>query len=115
MHILNYTTRLYHTIKYLKLKQIVWRFLYLFPRSITNTKSFPIINSSISFNGVSKNNVTLDYDNFTFLNETHQLLDTGWDDLSISKLWRYNLHYFDFLRQKEQNKIEFQKTLFING
>ncbi|HCF03046.1 alginate lyase family protein [Flavobacterium sp.] len=111
MHILNYTTRLYHTIKYLKLKQIVWRFLYLFPRSITDTKSFPIINSSISFNGVSKNNVTLDYDNFTFLNETHQLLDTGWDDLSISKLWRYNLHYFDFLRQKEQNKIEFQKNI----
>jgi uncharacterized heparinase superfamily protein len=34
---------------------------------------------------------------FTFLNEEHDLGGRGWDDASISKLWRYNLHYFDHL------------------
>jgi len=32
-----------------------------------------------------------------FLNEEHDLDSIGWDDSSISKLWRYNLHYFDDL------------------
>lgn len=34
---------------------------------------------------------------FRFLNETHSLGQSGWDDENISKLWRYNLHYFDDL------------------
>ena len=38
---------------------------------------------------------------FRFLNETHDLADHGWDDLSLEKLWRYNLHYFDDLNAKD--------------
>jgi len=34
---------------------------------------------------------------FRFLNETRDLTDCGWDDISIPGLWRYNLHYFDDL------------------
>lgn len=38
---------------------------------------------------------------FRFLNETHVLAEPGdWDDLSIDKLWRYNLHYFDDLNAR---------------
>ncbi|MCO5091024.1 alginate lyase family protein [Bosea sp. (in: a-proteobacteria)] len=36
-------------------------------------------------------------DRFCFLNETHTLAECGWDDPTIGKLWRYNLHYFDDL------------------
>src|SRR5690606_27536097 len=32
---------------------------------------------------------------FRFLN--HTAAPDGWDDPSLSKLWRYNLHYFDYL------------------
>lgn len=32
---------------------------------------------------------------FRFLNEAHDVSDVGWDDAELSKLWRYNLHYFD--------------------
>jgi uncharacterized heparinase superfamily protein len=35
---------------------------------------------------------------FRFLEETHDLASLrGWDDPAVSKLWRYNLHYFDDL------------------
>lgn len=38
---------------------------------------------------------------FRFLNEVHSVKNGDWDDPTISKLWRYNLHYFDALLQKE--------------
>lgn len=34
---------------------------------------------------------------FCFLNEAHSLSHHGWDDPGLSRLWRYNLHYFDDL------------------
>ena len=37
-------------------------------------------------------------DIFHFLNETRSMGEmSGWDDPAVSKLWRYNLHYFDDL------------------
>jgi uncharacterized heparinase superfamily protein len=42
-----------------------------------------------------------DVDTFVFLNESGALSDLGWDSAakadSVSKLWRYNQHYFDDL------------------
>jgi uncharacterized heparinase superfamily protein len=34
---------------------------------------------------------------FTFLNESSDIGPNDWDKASLSKLWRYNLHYFDDL------------------
>jgi len=92
--------RLYHTVKYLKIKQIVWRGIYLFPRFITPEKGCPK-SHSIPFIKIAKQGVTEDYDHFLFLNEENQLSKIGWDNPLQSKLWRYNLHYFDFLKQVE--------------
>ena len=90
--------RLYHTVKYLKLKQVVWRLIYLLPRLRTHQTSFPKT-SSIPFINITKQGITKDYDHFTFLSEVNQLSLVGWDNPSQSKLWRYNLHYFDCLNQ----------------
>jgi len=39
---------------------------------------------------------------FRFINEEHEIKDaSGWNDAGINKLWLYNLHYFDFLRQPD--------------
>lgn len=39
-------------------------------------------------------------DSFTFLNETHRIQTAGdWNSPELQKLWLYNLHYFDCLRQ----------------
>jgi len=43
----------------------------------------------------------LGFNQFTFLNEAHNLEEIGWDDENISKLWRYNLHYFDNLNARK--------------
>jgi uncharacterized heparinase superfamily protein len=72
--------------------------IYLLPRRLTAETSSPKTNS-ISFIYITKRGITKDYDHFTFLNEVNQLSVVGWDNPSQSKLWRYNLHYFDCLNQ----------------
>jgi uncharacterized heparinase superfamily protein len=59
----------------------------------------------------SQNFITADFITFTFLNETHNLSDIGWDNPTISKLWRYNLHYFGFLLQDLNSKVHFTEQL----
>jgi len=99
--------RLYHTVKYLKLKQVVWRLIYLLPRLRAPQTSSPKT-SSIPFINITKCGITKDYDHFTFLSEVNQLSLVGWDNPSQSKLWRYNLHYFDCLNQLELENEEVQ-------
>ena len=99
--------RLYHTLKYLRLKQVVWRLIYLLPRLRTPQTSSPKTNS-IPFINITKRGITKDYDHFTFLSEVNQLSLVGWDNPSQSKLWRYNLHYFDCLNQLELENEEVQ-------
>jgi uncharacterized heparinase superfamily protein len=115
--LLNRIVRLYHTVKYLKAKQFFWRLLNLIPRFISEVNVFPpIINEQLTYNFIPRNIITTNYDQFKFLNETHSLKLVGWDDNSISKLWRYNLHYFDYLLQVENsdNQIEHQLKLIEN-
>ena len=107
--------RVYHTIKYLKFIQIIWRIYSFFPRFIFFDNQSPKI-KGINFEGVFKKGITQNYTEFTFLNETHHLAENGWDNESLSKLWRYNLHYFDFLLQKSENLdiIKKQKNLITS-
>ncbi len=92
--------RFYHTIKYLKIKQIVWRVFNLFPRLIFEKNNFPT-EEKVALEFIVKKEITSDYNSFLFLNEKFQLSEVGWDNPTLPKLWRYNLHYFDFLRQFE--------------
>uniref|UniRef100_UPI00404865A3 heparinase II/III domain-containing protein n=1 Tax=Algoriphagus sp. TaxID=1872435 RepID=UPI00404865A3 len=92
--------QLYHTIKYLKVKQVVWRFIYFLPRFVSPESKCPET-KSVAFFSIPKTGLTEDYDSYKFLNEVHQISRIGWDNSSISKLWKYNLHYFDFLNQFE--------------
>jgi uncharacterized heparinase superfamily protein len=98
--LLNKAIRLYHTIKYLKVKQIFWRFIYFLPRFVSPESKCPET-KSVAFFSITKTGLTEDYDSYKFLNEVHQISKIGWDNSSISKLWKYNLHYFDFLNQFE--------------
>ena len=46
-------------------------------------------------------------DAFTFLNETHRISAAlDWNNSSWKKLWLYNLHYFDCLRQEGKGTAE---------
>ena len=115
--LLNRIVRLYHTIKYLKAKQIFWRILNLLPRIISNVNVFPpIIDEQTTSNFISRNSITSDFEKFTFLNETYSLKNVGWDNKSISKLWNYNLHYFDYLLKigTTDHQVISQKKLIEN-
>lgn len=51
---------------------------------------------------------------FCFLNETHSITDQGWDGLTLEKLWRYNLHYFDDLNAQDANvRTEWHRALLL--
>ncbi len=114
---LNRIVRLYHTVKYLKVKQIIWRFVNLTPRIISEVNVFPpIINEQLTNKFIPRNRITTNFDQFTFLNETYSLEEFDWDNKKISKLWRYNLHYFDYLLQVDSynNQVYSQNILIEN-
>jgi len=98
---------LFHTVRYLKAIQLYWR-IYLklvqfvhFSISLNN----PVACRQISLPpGITKYH-SLSESEFIFLNEAnsypHQV---HWNDLGQSKLWLYNLHYFDYLNQTESDR-----------
>lgn len=114
---LNKITRLYHTVKYLKAKQIIWRLIILIPRLISEDKNYPTqieIRKSSSF--IPREQITIDYINFKFLNETNSLNEVGWNNNISSKLWIYNLHYFEYLLQVNSSafQLDAQNKLIEN-
>ncbi len=97
---LNKLLRLYHTVKYLKIRQIIWRGIGLTPKLVKESKTYPSpVENLENLQLITRNGITKDYNEFTFLSERHLLSESGWDNSSISKLWRYNLHYFEYLLQ----------------
>jgi uncharacterized heparinase superfamily protein len=79
--------------------------IYFLPR-FRNPETCCPTTKSIPFFYIAKLGVTKDYDHFLFLNEENQLSKVGWDNPSQSKLWRYNLHYFDYLNQLDLGNEE---------
>ncbi len=108
--------RYYFTLQHLKVKQIVWRFIYFLPRTIAYVDVCPSLALFESSNYSISKKITSDFEYFTFLNETHNLKKIGWDNKSVSKLWKYNLHYFEFLLQEDKiyNSSDLQLSLIEN-
>lgn len=92
--------RFLHTVRYLKFEQVQGRVRRRFKK--VNIK--PVIAKETRklkgpFVPVQLNKRSIfDDDLFVFLNETGTLSD--WNDLRRSKLWLYNLHYFDDLNNQ---------------
>lgn len=104
-----------NTIKYLKPSQGLYRVTNRVKRELYKQKvlkiSLPIeikttdkanhLIPSLDFNSEYLSGFDTDKilsNEFTFINITHEiLLDTAWNDKSIQHLWRYNLHYFEYL------------------
>jgi hypothetical protein len=121
---MKFLLRYYHTIKYLKLKQIRFQLYYrlrakvrsLFhikqTLSITN-KSYPV--KLIPW--IEKANSLSDFSfNFLNLNKSFNPSEIDWEYNKYGKLWKYNLNYFDFLLQPEisSKTCEFLINDFIN-
>ena len=85
----------------MKFSQIYYRiWFYLWKPNIKKNKTPKIRTFNNKFNLPIKKEISLlDNDKFHFLNKSFSLSKVGWQytNYSISKLWRYNQHYFDDL------------------
>ena len=95
--------RLYHTVRHLRLRQIAWQIRRkIFPPKLAVTSGLPACEperlSLLPF--PSKPLTHLDAGRFNFLNREVDLgLPIDWNAEHLPLLWRYNLHYFDYLQQ----------------
>ena len=111
--------RLFHTTRHLKFKQGIYFFLRRGigyraadvittepqPRLIQSPPSWKYPHHDKPFNGHT----------FTFLNQTKSFPRgaVDWCPKDTSRLWRYNLHYFDFL-QDSQRSVQEKKVLIAH-
>lgn len=94
------TLRLYaETIRHLRPEQIYGRFWFRAMRPKPNTRPAPEVRHHCGkwIAPARRRQSQTGPDEHVFLNESRSLAAYGWDDPRVSKLWRYNLHYFDDL------------------
>ena len=95
---------LFHTLKYLRFKQIYYRGFY-FVRNLFFKKEYnkPLNKKIQPLNWEDSflyNNSYKPENSFTFLNLSHAFeVEIDWNFSGFGKLWIYNLNYFDFLNQ----------------
>ena len=106
---------LFNTVKYLKWQQIYYRILRKVkkhPQINTVDVKFPCRAKSWLHHNLYDEKITVGYV-AKFLNEEKKLnFPDDWDKESPSKLWVYNLHYFeDLLSFNADEKVEFHVQL----
>ena len=99
--IFNNTFLYIQTIKYLKFQQIFYRIINVVGYNKTNTilrhvsRNKPIVSWIKS---IRKSISTSDGTEFLFLNKKGNIRSkSDWNNANFSKLWLYNLHYFDYI------------------
>ena len=102
--------RLFHTLRYLKPYQFVFFLIRRgFPPKTVSCNKEISINSSfflhppIVVKGTNRRPLS-----FSFLNLAKQFShkNMDWHPNDVSRLWRYNLHYFDYLREDGRKRNE---------
>ena len=101
---LSLISRYFHTLRYLKPIQIYRRVWFHIVSPRIDERDAPALRSiTENFCSPAQRQVSFLKQDFFFLNQSGSLTELDWDgDLSnssgsISKLWRYNQHYFDDL------------------
>lgn len=108
----------FHTIKHLKIRQIVFRILnYIYQPTVSTTISSPLLRSKLIQKPLFLQNKQRYFsdDTICFLNQksprTEPIL---WQDKSKEKLWLYHLHYFDALNSEEKAQRDIAFSLLEN-
>ena len=105
-------SRYFHTIRYLRFNQIIWRLFKRF--KVTDTSNQDVIAERKIKNNwhtirLSKPHV-IDELSFNFLNKKHTFSGSvDWNTNDQEMLWLFNLHYFDDLN----TPIEYHRNLCI--
>ena len=109
---------LINTVKYLKWQQIYFRLARKFIKpKVTDKFSGSLLKRSDTWKHVTLYEEKIDrHLNTYFLNQSRQLdLPTDWNNEDLSKLWVYNLHYFeDLLSNNAEDKSNIHLQLLNN-
>lgn len=98
-------SRYYHTLKYCRPSQLIWRCYYQWWRPRPNSRlSVALadyqVKTQVPF--LPKSDQLIDEKNCCLLNETHDISHASiWRDPSKSTLWLYHLHYFHYLHNAD--------------
>lgn len=106
----------FYTIRRLKLTQVVWRCWYFIwsPKIQTISQKKISRPNEPALIGIEKSQTLFPTNKVSFLNTTASLVGHNiWNDTSKSKLWLYNLHYFDDLNSTGAFSRHLQHKLFI--
>ena len=96
---------LYHTLKYLKFYQVVYRFIFFIKSKLPKKKYNFDLSRPVGLinweNFIVKSSSLQNECDFVFLNISHTFSGKiDWNYNEYGKLWTYNLNYFDFLNQR---------------
>lgn len=95
--------RYYHTLRYLRLKQVYGRIWHKCYRPSSDIRPAPALRrlAGIWQQGCLRSSLMQGPTTFRFLNITGSVeTPCDWDDPAKIRLWRYNLHYFDDLNSE---------------
>ena len=100
--IIDLIKRYFNTIKFLKFSQIFYRIKKYFIKTKVIKKNLPIKKNIVfSFLEIYWRDEVINGSSFTFLNINKKVITKNdWNNKNFTKLWLYNLHYFDFLNSK---------------
>lgn len=98
----------FHTVRHLKPVQIYRRLWFKIPRPAPRSSPTPCRREQLApFRMPASRKPNLVGPTcFHLLNESRDVDAYGWDDPTLSKLWRYNLHYFDDLNAENAENAE---------
>ena len=104
----------WHTIRHLSSSQLRYYFIRrgLPSRSVHLSNDASVRGNIALVSPIQTSGIYVDDYTFEFLNVSSKLNSTNmeWQPKSMSRLWQYNLHYFDYLREPER-MLENKKAL----
>ncbi len=105
----------WHTIKYLKAKQIffrIWKKIYKPRLEIINVSSLKIQNAVGWKKPIKAKQTIFGVGEFIFLGQSGTLKEIGWNGSEREKLWRYNQHYFsDLMAENADERVILHSNL----
>lgn len=100
---------LFHTLKFLKGKQIYYRLFYFVRNRFISKNTYKSLNKEVkglAWNGeeICFQDAFFEAQKFVFLNLPYDFTkEIDWNYGGFGKLWIYNLNYFDFLNQENMD------------
>lgn len=91
--------QLWRTVRHLRSSQLYGRLNLYLPRPLPSMSAPPAVRARHGTwkQPAQRNDSLIGPTRFRFLNAEAELTKVGWDNPELARLWRYNLHYFDWM------------------